>query len=151
MGRINLVIYGIMLVVMTLCYMLFFGVSFRVSSALSICFYVCGAYGTFSLPGCFVRYESGGFQIGAAPMIVLSITLWLCSGALNPLEFSAGSAFSNICRPHREYGLCHTPCLTGEQFVRESFFDSGRMGRRVLLLVFVGLFLHNRKRVPKSV
>jgi hypothetical protein len=39
----------------------------------------------------------------------------------------------------------------GEQFVRESFLILAAWVAVVLLLFFVGLFLHNRKRVPKSV
>jgi hypothetical protein len=38
--------------------------------------------------------KAGDFRLVPAPMIILSITLWLVSGALNPLEFSRDMLFS---------------------------------------------------------
>ena len=46
----------------------------------------------FSFPGVLYGAKVGDFRLIPGPMIILSITLWIISGALNPLEFSAGSA-----------------------------------------------------------
>jgi len=46
----------------------------------------------FSFPGVLYGAKAGDFRLIPGPMIILSITLWILSGALNPLEFSAGSA-----------------------------------------------------------
>jgi hypothetical protein len=108
--------------------------------------------GTFSLPGVLYGMKVGDFRLVPAPMIVLSITLWLVSGALNPLEFSAGSAFFKYLPTASGIRIMSYALFNrGEQFVRESFLILAAWVAVVLLLFFVGLFLHNRKRVPKSV
>ena len=45
----------------------------------------------FSTIGVFYGIAVGDFRFIPAPTIILSITLWVLAGAINPLEFSAGS------------------------------------------------------------
>ena len=45
----------------------------------------------FSIIGVFYGMQVGDFRFIPAPTIILSITLWVLAGAINPLEFSAGS------------------------------------------------------------
>jgi hypothetical protein len=76
----------------------------------------------FSLPGVLYGMKAGDFRLVPAPMIILGITLWLVSGAMNPLEFSAGSAFFKYLPTASgirilSYALFHR----GGQFVQESF------------------------------
>lgn len=45
----------------------------------------------FSTIGVFYGMQVGDFRFIPAPTIIISITLWVLAGAINPLEFSAGS------------------------------------------------------------
>jgi len=92
-----IIISAIMLTVLTICYVLFFGL--KISSISNIVYLIIMFMiitPMFSLPGVLYGMKVGDFRLVPAPMIILSITLWLVSGALP------------------EYGSCHILCLRGE-------------------------------------
>jgi len=116
-------ISGVMLIILTLWYMLLFGLRFpSVASVAYLLLMFLLLVTMFSLPGVLYGMKAGDFRLVPAPMIILSITLWLVSGAMNPLEFSAGSAFFKYLPTASgirilSYALFHR----GGQFVQESF------------------------------
>jgi len=83
----------LMMTVMTLLYVFVFGLA--ISTGTQVLWYALLAVmiiTIFSFPGVLYGARAGDFRLIPGPMIILSITLWILSGALNPLEFSAGSA-----------------------------------------------------------
>lgn len=140
-------ISGVMLMVLTLCYILFFGVSFPdLMSVVYLLLMFLALTTTFSLPGVLYGRKAGDFRLVPAPMIILSITLWLVSGALNPLEFSAGYAFFKYLPTASgirimSYALFHR----GGQFVRESFVILIFWVAAVFALFLIGIFVKQRK------
>jgi ABC-type multidrug transport system permease subunit len=142
-----ILISGVMLVILTLCYILFFGVSFP--SVISVVYFVLIFLAltiTFSLPGVLYGMRSGDFRLVPAPMIILSITLWLVSGALNPLEFSAGSAFFKYLPTASGIRIMSYALFSrGEQFVGESFVILFSWLAAALILFAVAIYIKQRK------
>lgn len=140
-------ISGVMLIVLTLFYMLFFGVYFpSVMSVVYLLLIFLALTTTFSLPGVLYGMKVGDFRLVPAPMIILSITLWLVSGAMNPLEFSAGSALFKYLPTASgirilSYALFHR----GGQFVEESFLILISWAAAVFGLFFIGLLINRKK------
>jgi len=82
-----------------------------------------------------------------APMIIISITLWLVSGALNPLEFSAGSAvFQYLPTAAGIRVLSYALFNRGAQFAGKSLLILCAWFAGVLLLFFGRLAARRRKR-----
>ena len=140
-------ISGAMLVILTLCYMLFFGVSFpSVMSVVYLLLMFLALTTMFSFPGVLYGMKVGDFRLVPAPMIILSITLWLVSGALNPLEFSAGYAFFKYLPTASGIRIMAYALFDrGEQFVRESFLILISWVVVVFALFFVWIFVKQRK------
>lgn len=141
------IISGIMLIVLTLCYMLFFGVRFPSAASvgyLLLLFLVLTV--TFSFPGVLYGMKAGDFRLVPAPMIILSITLWLVSGALNPLEFSAGYAFFKYFPTSSGIRILSYALFNrGGQFIRESFIILSVWFVAVFTLFLIGILLKQRK------
>ncbi len=122
----TIVISAVMLLILVACYILFFDVrfpSFLSVIYLLILFIVLNS--TFALPGVLYGMKVGDFRLVPAPMIILSITLWLVSGALNPLEFSSGYAFFK-----------YLPTAAGIQIMSYGLFERGEalVGQSFLIL-----------------
>jgi hypothetical protein len=143
----SVIISGGMLVVLTLCYMMFFGVSFpSVMSVVYLLLMFLALTVTFSLPGVLYGMKVGDFRLVPAPMIILSITLWLVSGALNPLEFSAGSAFFKYLPTASGIRIMSYALFNrGGQYVGESFIILILWVAAVFVLFFMGVFIKRRK------
>jgi len=136
-----------MMVLLTLCYMLFFGVRFPdAGSVVCLLLLFLSLTSMFSLPGVLYGMKAGDFRLIPAPMIILSITLWLVSGALNPLEFSAGYAFFK-----------YLPTASGIRLMSYALFDRGGqfVNESVLILIawlagalllFLGFMFRNRRK-----
>ncbi len=141
------IISGVMLIVLTLCYMLFFGLSFpSVMSVVYLLLMFLLLVTTFSLPGVLYGMKAGDFRLVPAPMIILSITLWLVSGALNPLEFSAGAAFFKYLPTASGIRIMSYALFNrGAQFVQESFLNLLAWAAIAFALFFVTIFVKRRK------
>lgn len=140
-------ISGVMLIVLTLCYMAFFGVSFpNIISVMYLLLMFLALTTTFSLPGVLYGMKAGDFRLVPAPMIILSITLWLVSGALNPLEFSAGYAFFKYLPTASGIRIMSYALFNrGGQFVQESFVILLLWVAAVFALSLIGIFMKQRK------
>lgn len=140
------IISGVMLIVLTLCYMLFFGVSFPSLMSVVYLFLIFLALTTtFSLPGVLYGMKAGDFRLVPAPMIILSITLWLVSGALNPLEFSAGYAFFKYLPTASGIRIMSYALFNrGGQFVQESFVIMISWVAVIFALFFINIFMKQR-------
>lgn len=140
------IISGIMFIVLTLCYMLLFGVSFpSIMSVVYLILMFLTLTTTFSLPGVLFGMKTGDFRVVPAPMIILSITLWLVSGALNPLEFSAGSAFFKYLPTASGIRIMSYALFNrGGQFVQESFVILISWVAVVFALFFISIFIKQR-------
>jgi len=143
----SILISGAMLIVLTLFYMLFFGVRFpSVKSVLYLFLMFFILTGIFSLPGVLYGRKAGDFRLVPAPMIILSITLWLVSGAMNPLEFSAGAAvFKYLPTASGIRIMSYALFERGGQFVRESFVILAVWFIAVFALFLAGILLQRRK------
>ncbi len=140
---------SIMMIVLTLCYMLFFGLQFPdVASVLYLLAVFLVLSAIFSLPGVLYGRKAGDFRLVPAPMIILSITLWLISGALNPLEFSAGSPVFKLLPTASGIRIMSYALFNrGEQFVREAWLIL--LGWFVIVLLAFGVFyLVKRQKNP---
>lgn len=69
----------------------------------------------FSYLGVTYGWAVGDFRFIPAPTIIVTMTLWFVSGAINPLEFSAGSAIFKFL-----------PSSGAIRILSASFFKSGR-------------------------
>lgn len=143
----SVIISGVMLIVLTLCYMLFFGVSFPSVMSVVYLFLMFLVLTTiFSLPGVLYGMKAGDFRLVPAPMIILSITLWLVSGAMNPLEFSAGSVFFKYLPTASGIRIMSYALFDrGGQFVQESFFILISWVVAAFALFFIVIFRKQRK------
>lgn len=143
----SIIISGVMLIILILCYVLFFGVRFP--NAMSIEYLLLmflALTTTFSLPGVLYGMRAGDFRLVPAPMITLSITLWLISGALNPLEFSAGARFFKYLPTSAGIQIMSYALFNrGEQFVQESSIILISWVSAVFLLFLIGIFIKKRK------
>jgi hypothetical protein len=146
------IISGVMLIILTLCYMLFFGVKFpNAASVLYLLIMFFALTFIFSLPGVLYGMKAGDFRLVPAPMIILSITLWLVSGALNPLEFSAGYAFFKYLPTSSGIRIMSYALFNrGEQFVQESFTILLSWIAAVFVLFFIGIYLNQSKHKKLS-
>lgn len=149
----GIIISGVMLVVLTLCYMLFFGVSFpSIMSVVYLLLMFLMLTTTFSLPGVLYGMKAGDFRLVPAPMIILSITLWLVSGALNPLEFSAGYAFFKYLPTASGIRIMSYALFNrGGQFVQESFIILLSWVVAVFTLFFICVSVKQRKEKQQIV
>ncbi len=140
-------ISGVMLIVLTLCYMLFFGLRFpSIASVAYLLLMFLMLVTMFSLPGVLYGMKAGDFRLVPAPMIILSITLWLISGAMNPLEFSAGSAvFQYLPTASGIRIMSYALFSRGAQFVRESFIILISWTAAAFALFFAALLIKRRK------
>lgn len=141
------IISGIMFFVLTVCYMLFFGVRFPgPMSVVYLILIFLALTATFSLPGVLYGMKVGDFRLVPAPMIILSITLWFVSGALNPLEFSAGYAFFKYLPTASAIRIMSYALFNrGGQFVQESFVILFSWMITVFILFLIGIFIKQRK------
>lgn len=69
----------------------------------------------FSVLGVLYGMKIGDFRAVPAPTIIISVVLWLIGGAINPLEFSAGSEFFKLLP-----GAAAIRILTATMFQRGS-------------------------------
>jgi len=123
-----IVISGVMMIVLTLLYVLLFGLSFpSVASVAYLMLMFMLLVTMFSLPGVLYGMKAGDFRLVPAPMIILSITMWLVSGALNPLEFSAGAAFFK-----------YLPTASGIRIMSYALFDRGQQFVQESFLILLG-------------
>jgi ABC-type multidrug transport system permease subunit len=141
-------ISGIMFVVLTLCYMLLFGVRFPNAASIGyLLLMFLSLTVTFSLPGVLYGMKAGDFRLVPAPMIILSVTLWLVSGALNPLEFSAGYAFFKYLPTSSGIRIMSYALFDrGRQFVQESFIILSAWFIAVFALFIIGILLKKREK-----
>ena len=110
-----IILSGIMLVLLMAGYIAFFGLRISsVSQVLWISLLFLAITTLFSFPGVLYGQKVGDFRLIPAPMIILSITLWIVSGALNPLEFSAGYSFFK-----------YLPTAAGIRLISFSLFNRG--------------------------
>lgn len=143
----TIIISAIMLTVLTICYVLFFGLKI---SSISNIFYLIIMFilitTMFSLPGVLYGMKAGDFRLVPAPMIILSITLWLVSGALNPLEFSAGSAFFKYLPTSSGIRIMSYSLFErGGQFVNESFIILFSWTAAVFVMFFIVLLAKQKQ------
>jgi hypothetical protein len=115
-------ISAVMMLVMLSTYVLLFGLSITsLGSLLWIGAIFLAMTTMFSFPGVLYGVKVGDFRLIPAPMIILSITLWIVSGALNPLEFSAGApVFKYLPTSASIRLITYSLFNRGEQFVSES-------------------------------
>lgn len=117
-----IILSGIMFVLLVVGYVAFFGLRISTIShflCTSLLFLVITTL--FSFPGVLYGKKVGDFRLIPAPMIILSITLWIVSGALNPLEFSAGYIVFKYLPTAAGIRLISFSLFNrGEQFVSES-------------------------------
>lgn len=105
----------IMITLLILLFIIFFGLVIPGwSNIIHILLLFLGINAVFSFPGILYGRRAGDFRLVPAPMIIFSLTLWLCSGALNPLTFSAGSAFFK-----------YLPTSAGIRLLSFSLFERG--------------------------
>ncbi|HPF87229.1 MAG TPA: ABC transporter permease [Candidatus Limiplasma sp.] len=127
-----IVISALMMVVMTAVYVWVFGLAIATARQLAWFALLFLAIVTiFSFPGVLYGAKVGDFRLIPGPMIILSITLWILSGALNPLEFSAGSAVFQ-----------YLPTAAGIRLITCLLFDRGEAfvsSSAVTLAVWLGL------------
>lgn len=148
----TILISGIMFAGLTICYVLLFGVSFpSIKSVLYLVLIFLALTTTFSLPGVLYGMRAGDFRLVPAPMIILSVTLWLISGALNPLEFSAGSAvFQYLPTASGIRIMSYALFDRGSQFVNESFVVLAGWFVAAFALLFTGILIR-RSKVKRSI
>jgi ABC-type multidrug transport system permease subunit len=118
----TIIISGIMLVILVIGYVFLFGLKISsVSNVFCILLLFLIITTMFSFPGVLYGNKVGDFRLVPAPMIVLSITLWIVSGALNPLEFSAGYSIFKYFPTSAAIRLISFSLFDrGSQFVNES-------------------------------
>lgn len=110
-----MIIAWLMIILLIILFIIFFGLVISSWSHIACLLLLFpGLAGTFSFPGVLYGRKVGDFRLVPAPMIILSLTLWFCSGALNPLTFSAGSAFFK-----------YLPTSAGIKLLSFSLFDRG--------------------------
>lgn len=117
-----IILAGIMLGLLIVAYVFFFGLKIStMPEVISVLFLFLSITTLFSFPGVLYGQKVGDFRLIPAPMIIVSITLWIVSGALNPLEFSAGySIFKYLPTAAGIRLISFSLFNRGEQFVSES-------------------------------
>jgi hypothetical protein len=81
----------LMIFFIIICYLLY-GVIFKSIASVIIfsILFICLSL-TFATAGVLYGYTTGDIRTVPAPSVILCVTLWIVAGAINPLEFSAGS------------------------------------------------------------
>ncbi len=137
----------VMMALMTILYMLLFGLA--LSAVMQFLWYALlflALTTVFGFPGVLYGVKAGDFRLIPGPMIILSITLWILSGALNPLEFSAGSAvFQYLPTAAGIRILSYVLFARGVEFVAKSVWIlAGWLG---LTFVWVSGWLMRSRRI----
>ncbi|NVM23530.1 MAG: hypothetical protein HWN68_17325 [Desulfobacterales bacterium] len=95
---------------------IFYGLRFPdIASVFHLLFVFVTLSYIFSFLGVTYGWVVGDFRFIPAPTIIVTFTLWFISGAINPLEFSAGSAIFKFL-----------PSSGAIRILSSSFFQSGR-------------------------
>lgn len=85
---ISAILMGIMILLNTLFYGTYFPSFLSFMTFLGVFLMLATIFSTI---GVFYGMQVGDFRFIPAPTIIISMTLWVLAGAINPLEFSAGS------------------------------------------------------------
>ncbi len=147
----TIAISGLMMVILGACYVIFFGMKIPNLQSISLILLVFLMLSiVFSFPGVLYGMKVGDFRLVPAPMIILSITLWLVSGALNPLEFSAGySFFKYLPTASGIRIISYSMFDRGGQFITESFIVLVLWIFLVFVIFLLVILVNHRKCKPK--
>jgi hypothetical protein len=147
-----IIISGIMLIILVVGYVFLFGLKISsISNIFCLLLLFLAITPMFSFPGVLYGNKVGDFRLVPAPMIVLSITLWIVSGALNPLEFSAGcSIFQYLPTAAAIRLLSFSLFNRGGQFVSKSLIILIAWIVFILLCAIIWFYRKNSKSPKKN-
>lgn len=110
-----MIICLITLILYLLLFSIFYGLWFPdIASVVHLLIVFLALSYIFSFVGVTYGWAVGDFRLIPAPTIIVTMTLWFISGAINPLEFSAGSAIFKFL-----------PSAGAIRILSASFFESG--------------------------
>ncbi|MHA1450306.1 MAG: hypothetical protein ACTSP4_12890, partial [Candidatus Hodarchaeales archaeon] len=93
----SLVVSTLMILLFIIINYLFYGMEFASLTGVLAFFIVhLGLSFIFASLGVLIGYKTGDIRTIPAPSIIICVTLWVIGGAINPLEFSAGSEFFKL-------------------------------------------------------
>ncbi|MFW9852845.1 MAG: ABC transporter permease [Candidatus Thorarchaeota archaeon] len=105
----------------------------------------------FSSIGVFYGMKVGDFRAIPAPSIIISITLWVLGGAINPLEFSAGSEIFKFLPTAASVRILTAKVFDrGTQYLKESWLILICWLLGAILLTSIYVFIKSRKESDRN-
>ena len=147
----TMLISTLMMLFMILLNRLFYGAYFPgfISFLIFMGVFVCLSF-IFSSIGVFYGMKVGDFRAIPAPTIILSITLWVLGGAINPLEFSAGSeVFKYLPSAAAVRILTATVFGRGTQYLSESWIILSFWFLATVIIIILYIIVKTQKEKGK--